>query len=247
MSSSSKQKNFDNAVAVQTKHRMLSIAQRTLFDSKSRCSSRASGAHGARGFGRVRRSRFVSSRSGRSVGSRLGDPVRPGGRIGADSIVSQWQSVATSGQSQTPGYDYEKVWYPAMPVRSMRLSPGTPDICKARISLIYSCLLDTCYQLTLLDKSKPHPLTILNKKLVLYYDAPAGSWRYVQNTEYLAYNRPLAYNLLKYFASRPGVSRMLVLIVERHSRKGSRFPMVACSAHTTGTSIVAQNSWIKGI
>ena len=136
MSSSSKQKNFANAVAVQTKHRMLSIAQKTLSDSKSRCSSRASGAHGARGFGRVRRSRFVSSRSGRSVGSRLGDPVRPGGRFGADSLVSQWQSVATSGQSQTPGYDYEKVWYPAMPVRSMRLSPGTPDICKARISLI---------------------------------------------------------------------------------------------------------------
>lgn len=53
-------------------------------------------------------------------------------------------------EQQAPGYAYDQVWYPAMPV-------------------------------SLLDKSKPHALTILNKKFVIYYDTPNDEWRCFEN------------------------------------------------------------------
>ena len=45
-------------------------------------------------------------------------------RVVADSFFSQEQSTVTSVESQAPGFDYEKVWYPAMPVRERWVEIG---------------------------------------------------------------------------------------------------------------------------
>ena len=79
-------------------------------------------ARDARGVGPTRRASYLRYRHQQLPSGWLGLGRRVHRRrVGADSFFSQDQSVVTPTESQTPGFDYEKVWYPAMPVRQRQI------------------------------------------------------------------------------------------------------------------------------
>ena len=114
---------------------MSPIVQSTPQSTVSRGLPRARCAHGTGPARRAACPRYRPFHRGPS-GWGLGDRrVGHGRHVGADSFSSQDQSVATPVKSQAPGYDYERVWYPAMPVRGRQVTRS-----KQTKRLAHSCL-----------------------------------------------------------------------------------------------------------